>query len=126
MTGLYSAGLYPVPESPQTMYQSVTWYWKRLKSIGVEFKPYNPCDKTYGYGRGAHNSSCTFEKCFGDFGIVNNAEATLKQFAHEDVFTHLQSVSRKPHNLLTSLTGAGRVSEDISLMLHLINQALAI
>lgn len=53
MMGLRAAGLYPVPGSARTMNQSVTWYWRALKSIGADFKTYSPCDGTFVYGRGA-------------------------------------------------------------------------
>jgi hypothetical protein len=91
MESLHLADLYPIPESPQMMYQSVAWYWRRLKTIGTKFKPYRPCDKAPEHGYSNHVSSCNFDKCFGDFGIVSKAEATLKQYAHEEVLAYLQS-----------------------------------
>ena len=107
--GLQAAGLYPLPESAQTMYRSVVWYWKALKSIGAEFKFYNPCDGTLGHGKGNHYSSCSFEKCLGDFGLLTRAEATLKQYGHRDILTHLLSVSWVPFAALTMLIRSEQV-----------------
>ncbi|KAF3008922.1 hypothetical protein E8E13_011295 [Curvularia kusanoi] len=89
--GLRAAGLCPATQISPTMYESVVWYWKALNDIGAEFKDYKPCDSTYGYGKGAHHSSCSYEKCLGDFGFLKKAEATLKQYGHKDVVSHLLS-----------------------------------
>lgn len=66
------------------MYQSVAWYWRALKNIGVTFRYYKP---------GGNAGTCTFEKCLGDFGILTKAEATLKKNGHRDVVNYLLSVS---------------------------------
>ena len=72
---------------------SVVSYRKALKNIGSEYKIYKPCDGTFGYGKGNHYSSCSYEKCLGDFGLLTVAEATLKQYGHHEVVSHLLSVS---------------------------------
>lgn len=77
-----------------TLRKSVAFYWKGLKNIGSDLKPYAPCDKTMGYGRGAHYSSCSFEACFGDFGFLEKAKETLKKALHIDVWRQLQTVRR--------------------------------
>ena len=77
---------------------SVASYWKALKNIGSEYKIYKPCDGTFGYGKGSHYSSCSYEKCLGDFGLLTRAEATLKKYGHHEVVSHLLSVSQ--HSLL--------------------------
>ncbi|KAJ4402185.1 hypothetical protein N0V91_007393 [Didymella pomorum] len=69
----------------------LTFYWKGLTEIGSDLKPYAPCDKTMGYGRGAHHSSCSFEACFGDFGFMEKAKETLKKALHADVWRQLQT-----------------------------------
>ncbi|OSS50294.1 hypothetical protein B5807_04793 [Epicoccum nigrum] len=75
------------------MHLSVASYWKALKSIGSEFKVYGPCDGTlgFGFGFGNHHSSCSYETCLGDFGLLTRAEATLKQYVHHEVVSHLLS-----------------------------------
>lgn len=92
MFGLQAAGFYPIPESTQTMYQSVAWYWKALKSIGAKFKSYKPCDGAKGFGKGNHQSSCSYESCLGDFGLLTKAKAALEQYGHKEVVSHLLSV----------------------------------
>jgi len=109
MRGIHAAGIDPHVDCPSTMYKSVASYWKGLKSIGEGFKPYNPCDKTYGHGRGTHNSTCDFDKCFGDFGVINKVKATLKTYAHKEVFALLQKVRRAPPRS-SSLADAIRMS----------------
>jgi hypothetical protein len=84
MSGLQEAGFQPVPEHAHTMYQSVVWYWRALKNIGVTFRPYKP---------GGDAGTCTYEKCLGDFGIFTKAEATLRKHGHRDVANYLLSVS---------------------------------
>ncbi|KAF9698177.1 hypothetical protein EKO04_003371 [Ascochyta lentis] len=79
MIGLQAAGLYPGPESAKAMHRSVASYWRDLKDIGVDFKNYRPCASTSSDGRGSHHSTCSFGKCFGDFGILGEAEATLRR-----------------------------------------------
>ena len=81
-------------QSAATLTKSVAFYWKGLKEIGSDLKPYAPCDKAMGYGRGAHHSSCSFEACFGDFGFMEKAEETLKKALHTDVWRQLQTVRR--------------------------------
>jgi hypothetical protein len=90
---LRAAGFYPFPKSTETMHLSVASNWKALKSIGSEFKVYGPCDGTLGFGFGNHHSSCSYETCLGDFGLLTRAEATLKQYGHHEVVSHLLSVS---------------------------------
>lgn len=92
--GLRAAGLFPVPESPETMYQSVAWYWKKLNSIGAEYKAYEPWGKIYGDTTSSHHHSlCTFERCFGGFGVLYKAGNVLERYTHSEVSAYLQSVS---------------------------------
>lgn len=84
MTDLNAAGFCPVPKHAHTMYQSVAWYWRALKNIGVRFRPYKP---------GGDAGTCSFEKCLGDFGILTKAEATLRKNGHRDVANYLLGVS---------------------------------
>ncbi|KAF1925450.1 uncharacterized protein M421DRAFT_423767 [Didymella exigua CBS 183.55] len=74
LRGLSAAGICPRFATIDIMDKSVAFYWKGLNNIGARFKPYSTCDKTFGYGRGAHHSSCSFEQCFGDFGILGQAK----------------------------------------------------
>ncbi|KAF3048100.1 hypothetical protein E8E12_010317 [Didymella heteroderae] len=67
------------------------FYWKGLKDIGSDLKSYGPCDKTYGYGKGAHYSKCSFEACFGDFGFIDKAKKILKEALHRDFWCQLQN-----------------------------------
>ena len=116
MMGLQAAGFYPVPENAQSLYRSVTWYWKALKTIGADFKTYKPCDGTLGYGKGSHYSSCSSEKCLGDFGVTTKAEVILKQYVqHPLVLTHLLSVSNLLISGMTLLIIVGQVHEGFDL-----------
>jgi hypothetical protein len=78
---------------------SILSYWKSLADIGQEYKPYKSCKDLVGNGgtrRGysyqAYESACSFDKCFGDFGIVNEAKATLRRFAHKDLWEEYKIV----------------------------------
>lgn len=93
LMGLEAAGLFPIPESAQTMYRSVEWYWKALKEIGTAFKDYKPCDGQLGYGKGNHHSSCGYEKCLGDFGLLTKAKDTLTKYGQKEVMRQLLGVS---------------------------------
>jgi hypothetical protein len=60
--------------------------------MGDKHKSYRPFEQS-GSGRYAsYASSCSFEKCFGDFGIVKDAKATLERHAHKDVLKQCQAV----------------------------------
>jgi hypothetical protein len=119
--GLYGIGLYPIPQGPKNLYGSILWYWKCLKGLGADFKPYHPCDKI-GHGRQTHWSSCTFTKCLDGFGIMEGAEAILKDYTHKDVFNHMQSVSDRPLDVLNPLIKAGRLPKNIALSSYATNE----
>lgn len=90
LLALQNAGLFPIPNKPDAMRRSVLSYWNDIKSIGTSHKPYRPCARTSnGYN---HTSSCSFEKCFGDFGIINDAEATLARHAHPELWKQWETV----------------------------------
>lgn len=97
VTDLTSAGLFPVPEKAKAMHRNVLGYWKDIKRIGDEYAAYNPCDVTAAnnrYTQNVHSNStgCCFDKCFGDFGLVNVTRLLLQNALHADVYAHLQTV----------------------------------
>ena len=69
-------GFFPATEGDVTMYQSIKQYWKGLKTISAIYRS---------YGHKIHSSSYNAEKCFGDFGITNNARDILQRYANKDV-----------------------------------------
>lgn len=76
---LKAAGFVPCPTSTDTLRRSILSYWKDFKDLGATHKPYQPCNGLY-YSRNVpHPSSCSFEACFGDFGIIKAAQAALKR-----------------------------------------------
>jgi hypothetical protein len=89
--GLQVAGLYPSPASTDVMHRSVLAYWKDIKNIGSQYAPYRPCTSTSSGRYATHSSPCSFEQCFGDFGIIKDAKATLERHAHNDIWTQWQA-----------------------------------
>lgn len=66
------------------MRRSVVEYWKDIKNIGASYEDHGPCDeRKSSYNK--HVSSCSFVKCFGDFGVITDAELILQRYAHKDV-----------------------------------------
>jgi hypothetical protein len=119
--GLESAGLFPIPESAQTMYRSVEWYWKALKEVGAAFKDYKPCDGQLGYGKGNHHSSCGYEKCLGDFGLLTKAKHTLTKYGQKEVMNELLGVSLRWTSSPASLTTPGNTP--VTLLLSLTEES---
>jgi hypothetical protein len=93
--GLQTAGLFPSRGRAEFMHRSITAYWKGINSIGAEYKPY---ESYTGIGyRGSHQLSCTFEACFGDFGIIEDAKATLQRHVHKDIWKQWLAASVPVH-----------------------------
>jgi hypothetical protein len=74
------------------MRRSVVEYWKDIENIGASYEDHGPCDKRNSSYR-THASSCSFVKCFGDFGVITDAELILQRYAHKDVWKKCEYVS---------------------------------
>jgi len=105
LQGLKNAGFNPSPVKTEHMRRSVLEYWKDIKSIGSAYASYSPCDKTSigysSYAPATHTSSCTLEKCSGDFGIKNAMKMNLQRYAHKEIWDHWVAVC--PQELSYSL-----------------------
>jgi hypothetical protein len=85
IAGLQDSGFYPIPADPNTMNGSIMSYWTSIKNIGVTYKPYAPCSGTGKYNSYLHKSSCSLDRCFGDFGIIKQAKEIIKKHAQYDL-----------------------------------------
>ncbi|KAH5606893.1 hypothetical protein HBI45_095630 [Parastagonospora nodorum] len=93
LKGLKTAGFFPSPSSATLMHGSITAYWKLLKSTGNDYQKYAPCKFIKGIDySSAHWTDCSFETCFGDFGIMKAARAILERHMHADLWKQWQDV----------------------------------
>jgi len=93
MIELKAIGLYPIPNSPSTMRNSVSSYWIDLKNFGKSYTNYS-VDRYHGtrrQGRGMR-IECNFQNCLDDFGIIRPARAALQRYIHKDIWAKWEEV----------------------------------
>ena len=93
MLELNAIGLYPIPNNPSTMHNSVSSYWTDLKNFGKSYANYS-VDRYHGtrrQGRGMR-IECNFQNCLGDFGITHPARAALQRYTHKVIWAKWEEV----------------------------------